>query len=326
MVTKSLDKVSVLVLFCGCVLQSLADQWDATWFEYDPETGRLMRKTYPDGKTIEFTWHSEGLPKRITQASGKWMERFYDDRLNAVSNVYSSVDTPDVCIVPNEFGTPLRVSDAAGLVYEYDILPSGQIMTNETVTSPWMNWTLGHLHDQYLRETGWSLSIEGLVKGTVAVDYDEDGKTTHMTCENAFGRAIAVCYTNCCGYSCGYSIVAPNNLVFRQEVVRDFYRRELVTRLRNTMAGNVVFDCTYDYDVRRNLIHRDDQINVSSDLYSYYSTGELAEGDALPSMRVLAKDLKISIITTNENNNQILIAFIWCDVFIILIIIAISIN
>ena len=270
-------KVFALVLFCGCVLQSLADQWDATRFEYDPETGRLMRKIYPGGKTIEFTWHSEGLPKRITQASGKWMERFYDDRLNAVSNVYSSVDTPDVCIVPNEFGTPLRVSDAAGLVYEYDILPSGQIMTNETVTSPWMNWTLGHLHDQYLRETGWSLSIEGLVKGTVAFDYDEDGKTTHMTCENAFGRAIAVCYTNCCGYSCGYSIAAPNNLVFRQEVVRDFYRRELVTRLRNTMAWNVVFDCTYDYDVRRNLIHRDDQINVSSDLYSYYSTGELAE-------------------------------------------------
>lgn len=29
-------------------------------------------------------------------------------------------------------------------------------------------------------------------------------------------------------------------------------------------------------------------------------TGELAEGDALPSMRVLAKDLKISIITTKR--------------------------
>ena len=87
MTAKSLYKVLALLVFCGCVLQSLADQWDATRFEYDPGTGRLLRKIYPDGKTIEFTWHSEGLPKRITQASGKWMERFYDDRFNAVSNV-----------------------------------------------------------------------------------------------------------------------------------------------------------------------------------------------------------------------------------------------
>ena len=43
MTAKVTHKVLALALLCGCVLQSLADQWDATRFEYDPGTGRLMR-------------------------------------------------------------------------------------------------------------------------------------------------------------------------------------------------------------------------------------------------------------------------------------------
>ena len=107
-----------------------------TRFEHESEMGRLMRKVYADGKAINYTYHYGNLPKRITQASGKWMERFYDGRLNVTSNVYLSENTPNVHIVPNEFGTPLRVSDTAGLVYEYGIRPMGQLLTNETVTSP----------------------------------------------------------------------------------------------------------------------------------------------------------------------------------------------
>ena len=39
---------------------------------------------------------------------------------------------------------------------------------------------------------------------------------------------------------------------------------------------------------------------IEEQIKSQILTGELAEGDALPSMRVLAKDLKISIITTKR--------------------------
>ena len=39
---------------------------------------------------------------------------------------------------------------------------------------------------------------------------------------------------------------------------------------------------------------------IEEQIKSQIMTGELAEGDALPSMRVLAKDLKISIITTKR--------------------------
>ena len=174
----------------GCVWQAFAVQWDMTRFEYEPGTGRLVRKVYPDGKAISYAYYCEGLPKRITQASGKWMERFYDSRLNVTSNVYSSENTPDVHIVPNEFGTPLRVADVSGLVYEYSIRSKGQLLTNETVTSPWMDWTLGHSHDQFSRETGWTLSVDGAEKGRTTFNYDGNGKISQMECVNAEGRFL----------------------------------------------------------------------------------------------------------------------------------------
>ena len=84
-----------LVAFFDRTQQAYAAQWDTTRFEYGPGTGRLMRKVYADGKAINYTYHYGNLPKRITQASGKWMERFYDNRLNVTSNVYSVENTPD---------------------------------------------------------------------------------------------------------------------------------------------------------------------------------------------------------------------------------------
>ena len=269
----------VLAALFACVWQASAVQWDMTRFEYEPGTGRLLRKVYADGKAVSYTYHCGDLPKRITQASGKWMERFYDSRLNVTSNVYSSENTPDVHIVPNEFGTPIRVADDAGLVYEYGIRPRGQLLTNETVTSPWMDWTLGHSHDQFSRETGWTLSVDGDEKGATVYSYDRNGKISQMECVNAAGRAFTVAYANVGGYSCGYSIVGPTGSSFQQEVERDPYRRELVTRLRNTAAETVVFDCAYVYDDHDRLVQRMDLLTAATDRYLYYRTGELAEAD-----------------------------------------------
>ena len=41
---------------------------------------------------------------------------------------------------------------------------------------------------------------------------------------------------------------------------------------------------------------------IEEQIKSQIISGELVEGDALPSMRVLAKELKISIITTTIHN------------------------
>ena len=97
-----------------------------------------------------------------------------------------------------------------------------------------MDWTLGHSHDQFSRETGWTLSVDGEGKGTTAFNYGRNGKISQMTCVNAAGRAFTVNYTNACGYSYGYSIATSGGSRFHQEVVRDPYRPELVMRLRNT--------------------------------------------------------------------------------------------
>ena len=269
----------VVTALVNCVHQVRADQWDMTRFEYEPGTGRLMRKVYADGRAIDYTYHCGDLPKRITQASGKWMERFYDSRLNVTSYVYSSENTPDVHVVPNEFGTPIRVADDAGLVYEYGIRPRGQLLTNETVTSPWMDWALGHSHDQFSRETGWTLSVDGDEKGATTFSYDKSGKISQMECVNAEGRTFTVTYINAGGYLRGYSIAGPSGSRFQQEVVRDSCRCELVTRIRNTAAGTVVFDCAYAYDAHDRLVQRMDLLTAATDRYSYYRTGELAEAD-----------------------------------------------
>ena len=276
---KTLFRALYFLSLCGSVQLAAVAGWDTTQFEYEPRTGRLMRKVYADGKAISYTYHCGDLPKRITLASGKWRERHYDSRLNVTSNVYSSENTPNVHIVPNEFGTPFRVSDDAGLVYEYGIRPMDQLLTNETVTSPWMDWTLAHSHDQFSRETGWTLAVAGDEKGSTTIGYSKRGKISQMTCVNACGRSFSVCYTNAYGNSCGYSIAVPGGIVFRQEMVRDLYRPELVMRLRNTAAGHVVFDCGYAYDELGRLVQRTDRLNAVTDRYSYYRTGELAAAD-----------------------------------------------
>ena len=105
--------------------------WDETRFVHDPATGLLKKKIYADGHEINYTHTAWGYPKRITYASGKWMERFYNHRLQTVSNVYSSANTPAVQVSPNELGTITRVEDSGGLVYDYGIRPMNQLLTKE---------------------------------------------------------------------------------------------------------------------------------------------------------------------------------------------------
>ncbi|MBR4171086.1 MAG: hypothetical protein IKR48_05495 [Kiritimatiellae bacterium] len=154
-----------------------------------PELGNLLKKIYPDGHEILYTYNVLSLPKRITFASGKWMERFYNERLQVVSNVYSSANTPSVHSSPNALGTICRVEDSWGLVYDYGILPYGQLLTNEVVSSTWMNWQLSHAHEQFDREAGWSLSVDNVNKGNAHWTYDNEGRISHLVCHK-LRRAI----------------------------------------------------------------------------------------------------------------------------------------
>ena len=105
------------------------EAWDETRYEYEPATGNLLKKIYPDRHQITYTYHHLNLPKRITYASGKWMERNYNNRLQTVATVYSSENTPNIYSTPNEFGTVCKVEDLQGCVYSVERLDR-QSLTN----------------------------------------------------------------------------------------------------------------------------------------------------------------------------------------------------
>ena len=261
---------------------SRSEVWDETRYEYDPGTGDLLKKIYPDGHEILYTYHALSLPKRITYASGKWMERFYNERLQVVSNVYSLANTPSVHSSPNEIGTICRVEDSWGLVYDYGILPYGQLLTNEVVSSPWMNWQLAHAHEKFDREAGWSLSVDNVNKGNAHWTYDNEGRISHLFCTNSAGRSIEVAYANSGSYACGYDVRTPSGAVFSQHLTRNAHRRELVDRLTvGFSGGNTILDRSFEYNLLGKLTRWADSGSTNEAVYCYGRRGEIVQCDVM---------------------------------------------
>ncbi len=274
MKVKVLALISVLFSFVA-----RCSTGDTTHFEYEPATGNLTKKIYPDGHAINYTYHLHSLPKRITYASGRWMERFYNKQLQTVSNVYSSANTPFVSVSPNVLGTICRVEDAWGLVYDYGIRPLNQLLTNEVVTSSWMNWQLVHSHDQYCRETGLLLTVGNVAKGSSSWNYDNEGRFDKLVCTNSFGRAIEVSYTNSGSYICGYRILTPSGGNFEQLWDRGTYRKGLVKKLSVKFSGTLLLERNYEYDALGRLTRWSDVGSTNTGVYHYSRRGEIVQAD-----------------------------------------------
>ena len=43
---------TLTIAFAMCAFQSRCETWDETRYEYDPGTGNLLKKIYPDGHQI----------------------------------------------------------------------------------------------------------------------------------------------------------------------------------------------------------------------------------------------------------------------------------
>ena len=232
-----------------------------------------------EGHVMSYTFHTPDLPRRVTQPSGKWKERVYNSRWQMISNIYSSASTPWVSVEPNVFGTAERVEDANGLIYHYGILPMGQLMTNEIVTSPWMSWTLQHGHDAHSRETGWELEVDGSPKGNVSYRYDTNGQICEAACTNTQGRGIVVAYTNLARFAYGYSVSLPSGSVFRWQIERDAYRRQLVTRQTYSFDGSPIRDYSYSYDALGRLSGRSEAGSSTADTFLYSPRREIVQAD-----------------------------------------------
>lgn len=272
-------KVFFLTLGVIAALVSTGVNWDETRYVHEPATGLLLKKVYPDGHEINYTYTAWGYPKRITYASGKWMERFYNQRFQTVSNVYSSAITPAVFVSPNELGTITRVEDSDGLVYDYGIRPLNQLLTNEVVTSPWMNWRLDHAHDQYCRESGLKLKVDGVARSCSVWNYDRNGRFDWMICTNSSGRSIRVSYTNEGSFICGYRIQMPSGGSFEQCWDRVPYKRELIGKMSVKYAGQTLLERSYDYNAIHKLTRWSDVGSSNEGVYWYSSRKEIAQAD-----------------------------------------------
>lgn len=255
------------------------ETWDETRYEYEPATGSLIKKIYPDGHEISYTYYDDLLPKRITYASGKWMERNYNSRRHAVSTIYSSQDTPAIYSTPNELGTVCRVEDAGGLIYDYGIRPYGQLLTNEVVSSPWMNWRLAHSYEKYQRESGWSLSINNVKKGAEHWTYGNEGRICGLVCTNSSGRSIEITYSYFSGIPSGYAIKTPSGSVFSQQLTRDKHRPELINRISVSHAGNRILERNFEYNIIGKLTRWHDSGSSNEAVYLYNRRREVVQAD-----------------------------------------------
>ena len=253
--------------------------WDETRFVHDPATGLLKKKIYADGHEINYTHTAWGYPKRIASASGRWKERFYNDRLQTVSNVYSSANTPAVQVSPNALGTITRVEDSGGLVYDYGIRPMNQLLTNEVVTSAWMNWRLGHAHDRYCRESGLDLSVDGVPKCRSGWSYDGNGRFDRLACTNSSGRTIQVAYTNEGSCICGYRIQMPSGGCLGQHWERVPHKQELIRKLSVSSAGRTLLERTFDYNGLHKLAHWSDAGTTNEGVYAYGRRNEIVQAN-----------------------------------------------
>ena len=283
---KQTTKSSKLVSIIGVVMvalfssfSALGETWDETRYVYEPQTGHLLKKIYPDGHEISYTYHYINLPKRITYASGKWMERSYNDRLQVIATSYSSENTPNLFSTPNEFGTICNVEDSQHLVYDYGIQPLGQLLTNEVVSSPWMNWKLKHTHGLYQRESGWSLSVDNTSKGSAHWIYGNIGKISQLVCTNSSGRSIEVSYNYTGSYACGYDIRTPSGAIFSQQWMRDTYRRELINRISINFSGNRLLERNFEYNAIKKLTRWYDSGTNNEGAYWYSRRGEIVHSD-----------------------------------------------
>jgi RHS repeat-associated protein len=276
------DFCCIRIILCFAFLLSFlafGKTWDETRYEYERATGNLIKKIYPDGHQISYTYHYNNLPKRITYASGKWMERNYNNRLQTVSTIYSSENTPNIYSTPNEFGTICKVEDSKGLIYDYGIHPYGQLLTNEVVSSPWMNWVLTHFHGQYQRENGWALSVENIKKANEYWSYNNNGKISYLVCTNSSGKSIEITYNYLGSYSTGYNIKTSSGAIFSQQLLRNKYRPELIDRISVEFSGNRILERNFEYNAINKVTRWHDSGTSNEGVYYYNRRKEVVQAD-----------------------------------------------
>ncbi len=205
--------------------------WDATGWTFDAATGHCTAKTYADGSANAYTYTADGKPLRTTYASGRWRENAYNARRELASVEYSDgeVSTFAYDEFSHEITSSNAVASAQLLRNDY-----GQV-TNETATVGSESKTVEREFDAFGRLTGNDGSTYG---------YASDGRIASISNEIA---SVEYQYTTD-RLDAGYTLVLSNGLMFTRSLMRDAYRRSLVTDIANSVNGIDVETFSYAYD------------------------------------------------------------------------------
>ena len=205
--------------------------WDTTTWTYDPYTSLCLSKTYADNSTVTYTYTPDNLSLRTTYASGRWKENVYDERRKVVAVEYSDGET--VSLAYDAFLNEIAFSnDVAAASLDRDAKGN---CTNDMAVVGNESKTTRRTFDVFGRLTG--------IDGTI-YDYNADGLLASIS------NAIAVveyAYTPD-RLDAGYSLTLSNGVVFTRSLVRDGYRRSLVSGISSVANGVGVGSLAYTYD------------------------------------------------------------------------------
>ena len=230
--------------------------WDTTTWAYDAATGNCHLKTYADGSTVAYTYTSDNLPLRTTYASGRWKENMYDERRKVVAVEYSDGETASLTYDAylNEIAFSNDVA-AANL----DRNVKGDC-TNDTAVVGNESKTIERKFDTFRR----LIESDGSI-----YDYNADGLLVSISNDIAL---VEYAYTPD-HLDAGYSLTLSNGVVFTRSIVRDGYRRSLVTNISGVANGVGVGSLAYSYDALNRPATR------NNDTFGYNARSEVSSAN-----------------------------------------------
>ena len=241
------------------------DEWDMTRWAYDPATGLCTSKTYEDGSIVTYEYTPDGLLETTRTADGHWTRNIYDAKRQLVGVQYD--DASNVTYGRDAYG---RESSAANgnAAYAYTLAPCG-IATGESVTIGVTNYTLLRGLDDQGRITLFGIENSGRTS-CLNFAYRPDGRIGSVT-----NGEVTVDYAySDDGYDTGYTLAVEGGATFVRTLVRDPYRRDLVTAVVNSQGANYA----YSYDALSRPATRNDDVfayNARSEVTGATAGGEV---------------------------------------------------
>lgn len=161
-------------------------QGDQCSWIYEPETGYLLEKKYPNGKGVSFTYTPGGKINTQTNARGNVTTYHYDVAGQFISTSNDDGKTPTKVYGYDQTGRMISALTEGVAAYQYIYNDQDQI-TREQITIPTVNGDLVRdiirSYDSYGRPTGYLLKNGDAVEQAVSYTYTPVGQLAGVTAD-----------------------------------------------------------------------------------------------------------------------------------------------